>query len=350
MKRALLLLFLLAACSRKEETYTIYSPAEHTEHYVNNAVLTHFKGYYYCMWQASERDEDSADTHVMYAWSKNGRQWSSARLLAAGDSLSFTSPGGWNASGDTLIAFINLLSDIKDGGTARYVTSLDGRSWSASAPVLMADGSLMDGILEQDPHCYDSTLYGAAHFRPGLHVSPIFTADLSGRSGWEKGAIEMEDMGGQSRGLEPSLYRRADGAVVMLLRDQKSSFRKLASVSTDKGRTWSTPALTTLEDSRSKQCAGNLPDGRAFVVGNPANSKDRRTLAIAYSPDGFRFGEWQVLRDSLDLPAQRYPGRYKTLGYSYPKAIVHEGSLWISYSENKERVVVTAVPFHVRPE
>lgn len=340
----LLLLLCLIGCARSAETYTVYSPSKDSEHYVNNAVLTHFKGRFYCMWQASEQDEDSPDTHVMYATSRNGRAWSRPMLLSSGDSLTFTSPGGWNVSGDTLIAFINVLTSIKDGGWVRYVTSLDGRNWSEPAPVLMADGTPMDGILEQDPHCYQGRLIGAAHFRPGLHAKPIFTQDLTGRSGWHIGQMEMEDLGGQSRGLEPSLYLRSDGAIVMLFRDQKSSFRKMASVSWDMGRTWSTPTLTALEDSRSKQCAGNLPDGSAFVVGNPADKKDRRTLAIAYSADGFDFGEWQVLRDSTSLPAQRYPGRYKTLGYSYPKAFVHDGRLWISYSENKENVAVTSLP------
>ena len=43
-----------------------------SEGYVNNVLLTHFRGEYYCMWQASERDEDAPDTRVLYAWSRDG--------------------------------------------------------------------------------------------------------------------------------------------------------------------------------------------------------------------------------------------------------------------------------------
>ena len=45
--------------------------------------------------------------------------------------------------------------------------------------------------------------------------------------------------------------------------------------------------------------------------------------------------------DSHDLPAQRYQGKYKTTGYSYPKAMEYDGWLYVSYSTNKERVEYT---------
>lgn len=44
---------------------TVYSPEPDEDHYVNTAVMTFFKGRYYCMWQSSERDEDSPT--LMYA-------------------------------------------------------------------------------------------------------------------------------------------------------------------------------------------------------------------------------------------------------------------------------------------
>lgn len=58
----------------------------------------------------------------------------------------------------------------------------------------------------------------------------------------------------------------------MVFRDQDSSFRQLASESTDRGVTWATPVLTAMPDSRAKQSAGNLPDGTAFLVNAPSGS------------------------------------------------------------------------------
>lgn len=325
-------------------TTDVFIPDKDDDHYVNNAVLTHFKGRFYCMWQSSAKDEDSPDTHVMYSTSRNGRKWSRPEMLAENSDSTFASPGGWLVHGDTLTVFINVLGDIKTGGTAHYKTSSDGRIWSDLRPVRMADGSSMNGILEQDPHILEcGRIVGAAHFKPGLKARPIYTDDPTGQSGWKVGIIEMEDRGNQSRGIEPSLYIKPDGTIVMLFRDQASSFRKIASESHDNGVTWSKPYLTELIDSRSKQCAGNLPDGTAFIVSNPAEAKDRTSLGIAFSKDGEEFGSYMMLRTADDLRPKEYEGKYKTQGYSYPKALIYKNMIHISYSENKEKVVMTSI-------
>lgn len=328
--------------TRNHETIVVYAPGPDDDHYVNNAVLTRFKGRYWCMWQSSAKDEDSPDTHVCISSSRNGKKWSRPKTIAHCTDSTFATPGGWIVHNDTLTAFINVFKDIKAGGRAFYITTGNGRKWSSQKPVLMADGTAMNGILEQDPHRIDeSRIVGAAHFRPGLKARPIYTDDLSGHGGWKIGRIRMEDKGTQSRGLEPSLYLKPDGTIVMLFRDQASSFRKLSSESRDRGRTWSELYLSDLIDSRSKQSAGNLPDGRAYIVSNPTGSKDRTRLGIAFSTDGTDFSDYIILRDRDDLSVQQKKGKYKTIGYSYPKTFIHEGYIYISYSENKEKIVIT---------
>ena len=44
------------------------------------------------------------------------------------------------------------------------------------------------------------------------------------------------------------------------------------------------------------------------------------------------------------LPARRYDGHAKTLGYSYPKSVVWNGYLYSGYSVNKEDIDVTRIP------
>ncbi len=125
-----------------------------------------------------------------------------------------------------------------------------------------------------------------------------------------------------SRELEPSWFLRGDGNIVMIFRDQKSSFRKLACMSNDRGETWSVPVLTNMPDSRSKQCAGNLPDGTAFMINNPNNNKSRIPLVITLSRNGKYFNRAYLLRrGGDDLQPMRFEGKYKREGYSYPKAI-----------------------------
>ena len=307
--------------------------------YVNNVVLTHFKGRYYCMWQQSEKDEDTPDTGVYYSVSEDGLSWCPPAMLAGPSQEYFTSPGGWIQQGDSLTALINgiFADDRSKGGCAFYTTTADGKAWSSLQPVLMADGTPVQGILEQDPLTLPSgRIVGSIHFQPGTTLCPVYTDDPSGVRGWER-AVFPE---GEGRPIEPSQYRAPDGNLVLFMRDQQSSFRKLFSLSADQGESWSAPQLSNIPDSRSKQCAGTLPDGRAFWIGNPTGNKSRRALVLALSRDGYLFDQAFLLSGPEDLPARRKEGRYKTLGYNYPKATLVGDTLWIALSINKEDVAL----------
>ncbi len=332
------------------KTVTIFKATENTDHYANGVVMTAFKGKLYCMWQSSPKDEDSDDTWVAYSVSNDeGETWSKPQPLALPSADYYCTSGGWLVRGDTLTAFIDTWQKGLEprGGKTNYTISIDGQTWSQMLPVRMADGSIMEGVLEQDPYTLpDGRCVGAAHFMPGLHVCPVVTDDPRGVSGWRKGQFEAEDLGKSSREIEPSQYVQPDGTIVMLFRDQTSSFRKLASISTDRGETWTKPALTNFPDGRTKQCAGNLPNSTAFMVSCPANGKRRWPLVLQLSDDGRTFDRAILLRSGIssDLPPRRHEGRYKTLGYSYPKAIIWHDNLYISYSTNKEDVECTIVP------
>ena len=311
--------------------------------YVNNVLVTAFEGRYYCMWQSSERDEDTPDTRVVYATSADGVHWEGPMDLAVPTDSTFVTPGGWLQSGETLTAVLNYICapDRSKGGTAWFTSTRDGVAWTVPQPLRMADGRPLPGILEQDPlRLPDGRTVGAAHFRPGLRVNPVFTDDPAALTGWTEAAFPA----GEGSPLEPSQYVTPDGKLVMFFRDQASSFAKLASISEDQGASWTPPMKTNIPDSRSKQCAGTLPDGRAFWVGNPTGSKSRLALALALSTDGYNFDKAFLLAGPSDLPPRRSEGRYKTLGYNYPKAVVLGDTLWISLSINKEDAVLYCVP------
>lgn len=335
--------------AKEVKTFTIFKATELSDHYANGVVLSAFKGKLYCMWQSSPKDEDSDDTRVVYSISRDdGNTWSKPMTLATPSRDYYCTSGGWQVWGDTLIAFIDTWEKglSPRGGKTCYMTSSDGLKWSKIQPVRMIDGSEMNGVLEQDPYRLpDGRIIGATHFMPGLHVCPVFTDDPRGISGWQKGQFEAEYIGKTSREIEPSQYLQPDGTIVMLFRDQSSSFYKLVSVSKDRGETWTKTTLTSFPDARTKQCAGNLPDGTSFIVSCPVPAKRRWPLVLHLSGDGKKFDKAILLRSGNpgDLPSRSYDGRYKTLGYSYPKAIVHKGKLYISYSTNKEDVECTIV-------
>ena len=307
--------------------------------YVNNVVFTSFKGGYYCMWQQSERDEDAPDTQIMLSVSEDGRNWSSPSVLVQPMPEYFASPGGWIQNGDTLTALVNYIYalDRSQGGKAFFISTVDGQSWTAPQPVLLEDGTPVNGIFEQDPlKLPDGRIVGAVHFRPDNNLCPVYTDVISGVKGWRKASFPE----GEGKPIEPSQYIAGDGKLVMFMRDQRSSFVKLYSVSKDRGEHWSAPQKTNIPDSRSKQCAGNLSGGEAFWIGNPTGNKSRRALVLAVSDDGYLFDRVFLLAGPEDLPARRNDGRYKTKGYNYPKAVVMGGYIWISLSVNKEDVVL----------
>lgn len=341
------------------QTFTVFAPTAETDRFSNGVVLIPFKGRLYAQWQSSARDEDSADTWVAYSVSDDGQAWSAPTSLApAGEGGVMRSSGGWWTDGEVLVAYANVWPEgfqSGAGGYAEYRTSRDGRTWSAPRRVMGADGRPVEGVIEQDPHLVDGRVMTAFHLRPGMIAKPFFTDDPLGLAGWTEGRMTSLPRAASgdaaapherrlSREIEPSLFRRADGCVVMVFRDEDLSFRQLASQSCDRGVTWTTPALTTMPDSRAKQSAGNLPSGAAYLVNAPNTDRPRMPLAVTVSRDGRRFDRSWLLRGRGDLQPLRFEGKYKRPGYHYPKSVVWKGWLYVGYAANKEDVQVTRVP------
>jgi hypothetical protein len=334
-----------------QETVTIYSPGEGVNRYNNGVVLFPFRGMLYAQWQSSAADEDADDTRVYCSRSADGITWEEPVPLTDRCEQGIRTGGGWWSDGSTLVAYINVWPGINSGvkeGYTEYMTSADGVNWEPPEPVLDIDGIPVQGIIEQDVHALPGgRLVTAFHIQPGLRATPCFTDDPLGVSGWRTGEMKSMPMANKkmSRGIEPSWFLRGDGAIVMIFRDQGSSFRSLASVSRDDGMTWSCPVVTDMPDSRAKQSAGNLPDGTAFIVNNPSGCSERFPLVITVSRDGFLFDKAYLLRSGGDdLQLQRFAGKYKTKGYNYPKSIVWGGWLYVSYATNKEDVELTRIP------
>jgi hypothetical protein len=333
------------------ETITIFAPADQEMKYNNGVVLFPFKGMLYAQWQSSAVDEDAEDTQVYYSRSSNGRIWSRPIAMPEQGQDGIRTSGGWWSDGRTLVAYRNVWSRTNTGvkeGTTEFIASQDGIHWDLPRPVRNMEGQPVLGIIEQDIHALPGgRLLTAFHMQPGLKITPYYTDDPLGVTGWKAG--EMKNLPApnphMSREIEPGWFQRSDGVIVMIFRDQGNSFRKLASLSRDSGSTWSTPVIINTPDSRSKQSAGNLPDGTAFMVNNPSGNQDRIPLAITLSKDGFLFDRAYLLRSGGDdLQQLRYTGRYKRGGYSYPKSVIWGGYLYVSYATNKEDVELTRIP------
>lgn len=330
------------------ETITVFTPNDSTDKFCNGIVMTHFKDKFYCQWQSSALNEDAPETKVVFSTSEDGKTWTAPKVLAATLENGYSSSGGWWSNEDTLVAYINTwpAAISPRGGFTRYTTSTDGINWSELKPLLMANGDTLQGIFEQDPHALpNGRIVNAAHFQPGLTIAPIYTDDATGVRGWKRATFtNMPFSGSISREIEPSSYIRNDNSLVMIFRDQNSTFRKLAATSSDNGESWTTPVMTNMPDARTKQSAGNIGDSISYFVGNPVTNKLRLPLAITLSKDGFNFNTAYLLRASDNIQSFNYTGTAKRAGYHYPKTMLWDNKLYISYATNKEDVEFTTVP------
>lgn len=338
--------------AKNSETYSIFKPNINENKYNHGVVLFPHKGMLYAQWQSSSRDEDGEDTQVFYSRSSNGKEWDKPKPLSFVKPNQITTSGGWWSKGDTLVAYLNVWNTNKDNikqGQTFYKTSTDGENWEHQKEVLDYNNKPIYGIIEQDIRSLpDGRLLTAFHMQPGLHVSPYFTDSSLGLKGWVKG--KMNNLPSKnsliSRELEPSWFNQKDSSIVMVFRDQNSTYKKLASTSKDKGETWSTPMLINTPDSRAKQSAGNLPNGIAFMVNNPSGNKNRFPLVITLSSDGYLFDKAFLLRsggEDLQLMKET-SGKYKRIGYSYPKSVLWENYLYVAYATNKEDIELTRIP------
>lgn len=316
--------------------------------YNHGAVLFAYNNELFIQWQSSQQDEDAPETKILYSRSKNGRDWSAPRTLVRARTNALVTNGGWWSDGDTLIAFINVWPNglQPKAGYVEYITSKDALHWSAPQRLLNNENKPVNGIIEQDlKKLPNGRILTAIHHQPGLIAKPFYTDDKKGISGWTQGTIEnLPHQPGISRELEPSWFLNKNANPVMVFRDQASSFTVLASTSNDNGKTWTLPTATNMPDSRAKQSAGNLPDGRAFLINNPSGNKNRTPLTITLSKDGQLFNKAYLLRGEAELPPMLFAGKYKRIGYSYPKSIVWNNRIWVSYAVNKEDIEVTSIP------
>ncbi|MCU4677314.1 exo-alpha-sialidase [Catenovulum sp. 2E275] len=329
------------------EHIKVFNAVKDKAQYNHGAVLFGFKNQLFIQWQSSKQDEDGPDTHVLYSTSQTGKNWSQAKTLAPERSNAIVTSGGWWSDGKTLVAFINVWPKNLQpkAGHVEYATSTDGINWSEFLPVLDKNNHPIKGIMEQDLKALpNGRILTAIHIQPGLIATPFYTDDPLAISGWQQAEFtNLEHKGDISRELEPSWFLKANGDIAMVFRDQASSFKVLAALSKNNGESWSLAQLTNMPDSRAKQSAGNFTNGMAYLVNNPTGNKNRMPLVVSLSQTGEYFDQAYILRGKTDLPPMRYQGKYKRVGFSYPKSLVFQGKLWVSYAVNKEDIAVTSL-------
>jgi hypothetical protein len=160
-----------------------------------------------------------------------------------------------------------------------------------------------------------------------------------------KGSEQLKDMAAEF-GKAMCFFQRKDGTLVGI-----SKFRWVTT-SSDGGETWAQPVRPkSLVTGGGKVWGQSTSDGRYVLLYNP-HPDNRWPLIMLTSEYGITFSHPRSVNGQL--PEQRYVGKFKGAGVSYPRGLSHwnnDGSwkdedLWLIYSLNKEDILISRIPVH----
>lgn len=342
------------------EVVTLFEPGENDWTYSHHQSLGEFQGRLFAIWSSSRRDEDSPGQRVMYAVRSQSGQWSRPRILFQPDLQPDGRPrvltaAGFHAHQGTLVAYAGDYSIDRKSTRLLARTSTDGDNWSKAldlhvpvcpnhGPQPTASGRLIIAGNTAFPYTDDPAGLGGwkmtgiypAAMEP-FQDNPSTFWDLAKRMKWPANLCEG------------AFYQTGDKVLHMLLRatniarpaENAGQWCLWETRSADNGATWSAPRPTQFSNTDTKFHFGRLPDGRFYCVGNPVGG-GRIPLVLSTSRDGLRFDRHFILGDT---PYQRrFAGKYKGGHYGYPHTLVHDGSLYVIVSRQKEAVQVLRVP------
>ena len=198
-----------------------------------------------------------------------------------------------------------------------------GRTWSSARrlpdgvlgpvknkPVRLDDGTILSGSSTETP---DTANEWRIHFERSTDNGAT----------WSVVRPAPTTAGEEIDAIQPSILVHRDGRLQAVGRSR--SQRVFETWSTDKGRTWSPVALTSLPNPSAGTDAITLRDGRHLIVYNHT-PKGRTPLNVALSRDGKTWAPAVVLEDQ--------PGEY-----SYPAVIqAPDGLVHITYTWKRQRI------------
>ena len=146
-----------------------------------------------------------------------------------------------------------------------------------------------------------------------------------------------------------------DDRLILFCRSHNSTTVASISESFDNGRTWTPFEHSNFPMTDSMPFAGTLSTGQNYILTNNLD-EGRSLLTIALTDkDRGLFKRIYKVRHQM-WPARRVFGGYldgmgshagKPTEWSYPKAMEHEGKLYVAYSQGKEDCSMSIIPIEV---
>ncbi len=302
--------------------------------------LVHHDGQFWAMWSDGPGIEDRVGQRVKFATSADGLKWSTSQYLtpippnSGPDSphygtrtdkgMRWISRGYWKRDGE-LLALASL-----DEAAGFFGPSLELHAFRLQSDSSWQDAGVVfddtinnfpplklrtgDWMMSRRPHDYKTS---------GVH---FLVGGVKSLSDWQ--SYPVLGSAAELKAEEPDWWILPDNTLAAVFRDNRRSGFLYRAISTDDGRTWSTPVKTNFPDATSKISGLRLRDGRYVLVSNP-NPKKRDPLTLSISDDGLAFTKMLYL----------VGGRH----IDYPNVIEHEGHLFIAFAGGKQTVELLKV-------
>jgi hypothetical protein len=309
-------------------THAVICPFSEQWKFQLHDYLLHHDGQYWCMWSHGPEVEDLPTQDISYATSEDGLKWSEPKPLTGppAEGRAYIARGFWVRAGELLA----LVASYKGKGAFGVDKDLKllAYKWDKSSAAWQQKGQVYDNAINNfPPQRISSGEWMMTRRDARFNVSMLF-GGVKALDDWQ--AIPVVDRTASARATgfspdEPVCWEQPDKSIVGVFRDNGGSSRLFRAVSTDLGRTWSTPEKTNYPNSTSKLCPLHTSRGYHVLVSNANVMLGRRELHLAVSDDGWTF----TRMGRLDVPSP------KPATLQYPHVIEHDGNLFIAFSRNK---------------
>ncbi len=299
--------------------------------------LLHHDGKFWCMWSHGPVVEDVPTQHVNFATSDDGLHWSAPKSITGppAEGRAYIARSFWVRDGELLA----LVASYKGKGAFGVDKDLKliAFAWDKTSATWKPRGQVFDNAINNfTPQRLSSADWMMTRRDARFNVTMLI-GGVKALDDWQVSPVVDRLAISRATGFspdEPVWWEQPDKTVIGLIRDNGGSSRLFRTVSTDLGKTWSTPVKTNYPNSTSKVFSLLTSRGCRVLISNANPSVGRRELHLAVSEDGQTF----TRMGRLDIPSD------KPSTLQYPHAIEHDGHLFIAFSRNKNITELLKLP------
>lgn len=288
-------------------------------------------------WFSGERESGPLVQIAASQWDRTTGQWAPARLVVNRHTLGAQLGFGVRRLGNP-VAWLD-----GQGHIHLFVVATGWGGWAASRVVHLRQSSAGNGLQElafapvrvlplswlwNTSHLVrnaplplaDGGMVLPVHFELGIKYPVALRFD---RDGNFKGRVRISS---RNYALQPTLLARSASDWLALMRDERPNGRVIAARTQDGGRTWADLPDLGLVNPDSSVGGVALAPGQLVLIHN-TSPQSRATLQLSTSVDGLAWKPLHTLESGTEADE-----------YSYPAMTWVDGSLWLSYTVDRQRL------------